>query len=236
MTKVLEVKDLSVSFGSVEVLTDINFSVDRGDFLMVLGPNGAGKSVLLKSILGVIDYSGEVSVFGKRIDEVRSRIGYVPQYVDFDRTFPLTVREVISLGCRQNKTLSMCRHVDRVIKMVGLENKVDSFFGSLSGGQVRRVLIARALAAQPKILFLDEPLAGVDLVGEKSFYETLAAWHQQLNLTTIMVSHDYSMVGKIATKVICLNKKMTCFGPAKDLSAVEFEKTFGKGVKIHVHD
>jgi len=236
VTKVLAVKDFSVSFGKVKVLDGINFDVDQGDFLMVLGPNGAGKSVLLKSILGIWPYTGQVKVFGQKIDLVRQKIGYVPQYVDFDRTFPLTVREVVSLGCRQNKSLSVCPHVNKVLEMVGMVGKIDDFFGQLSGGQVRRVLIARALAGQPKLLFLDEPLAGVDLVGEKSFYEMIAKWHQDLGLTTVMVSHDYSLVSRIATKVLCLNKKMTCFGGARDLTAKQFEDTFGRGVKLHVHN
>ncbi|MBU0648335.1 ABC transporter ATP-binding protein [Patescibacteria group bacterium] len=235
MKSILAVKNLAVRFGDISVLENVSFEIEPGDFLMILGPNGAGKSVLLKSILGILAYEGEVRVFGKDIKQARSRIGYVPQYIDFDRTFPLTVREVIGLGCGQTRSVAGCTHVGNMVKMVGVEDKIDSFFGSLSGGQIRKVLIARALVNRPKLLFLDEPLAGVDVVGEKSFYEMLAKWHREFKLTTVMVSHDYGLVSKIASKVLCLNKKMTCFGGPGSLGIREFELTFGKGVDLHVH-
>lgn len=229
----LEVKNLSVHLNGLKVLDSVSFAIEDGDFLMVLGPNGAGKSVLLKSILGLLPYEGEVRIFGQNVDKVRSKIGYVPQYVDFDRTFPLTVTEVVRLN--QVRTKFSDEDLQQILATVGLGQKQKSFFGSLSGGQIKRTLIARALVGRPEMLILDEPLAGVDLVGEKSFYEILASWHQQMKLTTIMVSHDYSLVSKVATKVLCLNNKKVCFGPAAEMTEAKFEKTFGGQVSMHIH-
>lgn len=234
-TKALKVAIDKICFGSICVLQEISFVLDVGEFLMILGPNGAGKSVLMKAILGLIDFEGEVEVLGKKIDQARSQIGYVPQYIDFDRSFPITVEEVVSLGLIGRKVRNIGKRVEEVLDLVDMKTQKKSFFGSLSGGQTRRVLLARALIPRPKILFLDEPLAGVDVVGEESFYELIARWHKQLGLTTIMISHDYDLVGRVATKILCVNKTKLCFGGPNELTSDNFQKTFGNNLKVHMH-
>lgn len=233
--QVLTVEGLRVCFGSICVLENIDFDLAKGEFLMVLGPNGAGKSVLMKAILGLLDFEGKVQIFGKEIDSVREYIGYVPQYVDFDRSFPITLEEVVGLGLVGQKVSNARARVDEIIDLVGLSDKKRAFFGSLSGGQMRRALLARALVKKPKLLFLDEPLAGVDVLGEMSFYEMMDEWHKKLHLTTVMISHDYDLVGKIATKILCINRSKLCFGGLEQLTTENFHKTFGKDLTLHKH-
>lgn len=235
MKNILAVANLSVRFGDFLAIERIDFSIDEGDFLMILGPNGAGKSVLMKAILGLLPYSGEVRIFDKKIDEVRSQIGYVPQYIDFDRTFPITVEEVVELGLIGRKVGDVAGEVEKILEQVGLLEKKKELFGSLSGGQMRRALIARALIGRPKLLFMDEPLAGVDVVGESNFYEMMEKWHKQFSLTTVMISHDYDLVSKIASKILCLNKTKVCFDNPGNLDKKNFEATFGQGFDMHRH-
>ncbi len=232
MDKILEVDNLSVCFGDSCVVDDVSFYVEKGDYMMILGPNGAGKSVMFKSILGILPKKGKVKFFvDKDIEAVRQKVSYVPQYVAIDRTSVITVAEVVGLGLQKYDLDTVLK----LLKMVGMENKKDAVFGSLSGGQTKRVLIAQALAKKPKIIFMDEPFAGVDVVGEKSVAELLDELRKKMNLTVIMISHDFSLVQKSATKILCINKKKMCFGHPKDMTKKNIEDTFGKGLKVHSH-
>ncbi len=220
---ILKVKDLLVAIEGNVVLRDVNFDLMSGELLMVLGPNGAGKSVLIKTILGILPFSGKINFgFGRKN---KKKIGYVPQYIDFDRSFPLTVREVIELGWESNWGDKRRREKElaRVIDTSGLVELENKNFGSLSGGQIRRVLIAQALIGSPELLILDEPMAGVDMMGEKTFYDVLRDLKKEQNVSIVMVSHDYSLVNKIADKVLCLNNKMVCCKKADELSSQTFE-------------
>jgi len=234
--RVLEVQNLSVQFGDNNILEDISFDVDEGDFLLILGPNGAGKSVLIKTLLGINrQYAGDFLFFNKSIDAVRDWIAYVPQYVDFDQTFPLTVSEVVRMGLIGVKFRYANKRIRAALGQVKMEKLGDRYFGDLSGGQKKRVLIARALVRKPKLLIMDEPLAGIDVIGEEGFYDLLKKWHKQMGLTTMMISHDISLVHKIATKVLCLNVKRVCFNQADKISEQSFDKLFGKEIRFHRH-
>ena len=236
MEPVLTVANLTVKFGELTVLDDLSFSINKGDLLLVLGPNGAGKTVLLKTILGIlIPTDGEVKVFGQSVDGVKSKIGYVPQYVNIDQTFPLTVAEVVGLGLGGRKLKNPARRITRYLKMTEMADKQDKFFGDLSGGQRKRVLIAKALVARPKLLLLDEPLAGVDVSGERDFFDLVKKWHREMELTTVMISHDITLVKKMASKVLCLNGRKLCFGPVSHLTTEKFEEVFGRDVLVHKH-
>ncbi len=230
--EVLRVENLSVCFEENCVVDRVSFCVEKGDYLMILGPNGAGKSVLMKSLIGVLPKRGIVKFFGKDIDQVRCKIGYVPQYVAVDRNIPLTVSEVVSLGF-----FGSVRHdeIDKLLKMVGMNGAGSKLFGTLSGGQTKRVLIARALAARPRVVLLDEPFAGIDVVGEKSVVQLLDDLRKKMNLTVVIISHDFSLVYKSATKVLCINKQRICFGSPAKINQKTIEKTFGKDLNFHVH-
>lgn len=230
---ILKVENLSVRLDGNVVLEKVSFSLPLGELLMVLGPNGAGKSILIKAILGIVAYSGTVDISFRRSG--LKRIGYVPQYIDFDRSIVLTVAEVVEFGLLGLKVANPRQKVDEMIKLVGLEGKANDSFASLSGGQSRRALIAQAMIGKPKLLILDEPMAGVDLIGEKTFYDTLSGWKRENNMSIILVSHDYNLVNKMADRVLCLNKQMVCYSKPEKLSGDSFEKLFGHKALIHHH-
>jgi zinc transport system ATP-binding protein len=194
--KILKVKDLSVKFNSHQIFNGLNFEVDRDTTLAVIGPNGSGKTVLFKSILGLITYQGDVE-WAKDI-----RIGYVPQKLSIEGDLPLTVMEFLKLKESSEekivKTLSIvgfkkkAEHVHHDIRV--LETKL----GSLSGGELQRVLMANALLGDPNVLLLDEPTAGVDLKGEETFYELFARLKKDSDLTILFISHDLEVVKKYA--------------------------------------
>jgi len=233
---ILDVKNLSVQFGENIILDNINFGVEEGDFLLILGPNGAGKSVLIRTLLGLNrHYTGDFSIFGQPVDQVRRKIGYVPQYINFDESFPLTVREVIRMGLIGVSDQNIDQQVNEVLKLVRIEDLADDFFGELSGGQQKKVMIARALIRRPSLLIMDEPLAGIDTAGEENFYHILKRWQEKYGMTVIMISHDVSLVNKIATRVLCVNVKRICFDEANKISDESFSKLFGNKVKFHQH-
>ncbi len=231
---ILKVSNLSVVLDGNSILDKISFSLPAGELLMLLGPNGAGKSVLVKAILGVVPYSGRINYSFQQKDD-RKKIGYVPQYIDFDRSIPLTVFEVVEFGLLGLKIANFRREIGEMISLVGLKGKENDSFGSLSGGQARRALIAQAMIGRPRLLILDEPMAGVDLIGEKTFYETLSSWKKENDMSIILVSHDYNLVNKMADKVLCLNKQMVCFSTPENMSGDSFEKLFGHKAMIHRH-
>ena len=232
MKPILEVKNLSVCFGPECIIEDVSFTVEEGDYLMILGPNGAGKSVLVKAILGVLPYHGQVIVWGQDVKKSYGKIGYVPQYLSADRFLPINVSEMVGLGLPHTKR----NKIDEVIEVVGLKGKGQLPLMALSGGQLKRVLIAQALLKKPAILIMDEPFAGVDIVGEESVTRLLDDLRVKMKLTMIVISHDISLVYKSATKVLCINKVRTCFGMPSDIHHKQIEQTFGKGLKVHVKD
>lgn len=241
MEKALEVNSLTVSYGNKKVLEDISFSIDRGDFLIIIGPNGAGKTTLIKAILGTLPYSGDVKMFGKstkKIYSFKGIAGYVPQRFEFDRTFPVTVYEIINMVIDNKVRDSYLRRkkVEELLEKVGMKDYINSRVGSLSGGQIQRVLIARAIANDPTIVFFDEPLAGVDIKGEESFYELINSLKEERNLTVVLVSHDVTVVNLYANKIAALNRVMVGFGrPENVLVRENIENLYGKDVGIFGH-
>lgn len=249
---ILKVSDLSVGFGDVDVLQDVSFRVKEGEFAVVIGPNGAGKSVLIKTVLGLIKpRSGQIDL---RMDH--QEIGYVPQRLHFDPTFPLTVRELLLLKLPQATFWwGRKKSHQRVQKMLELTKSaavIDRPLGKLSGGELQRVLLAYALVNQPKLLILDEPAAGVDVVGEQTFYELIdlvrhtavtehvhdrKKTHRHEHVTVIMISHDLDAVYKYADNVICINRKLLCSGiPNKVLTPNVLAKAYGRHKDVFHHD
>lgn len=205
--KIVTVEKLNFSYGEVKVLTDVDMSIHRGEFLAVIGPNGGGKSTLVKILLGILKPdSGKVSVFGKT-SGATGLIGYVPQDVSAGRGFPVTVREVARMGRMLTKKslsdVSEIKFIDQILDNLSILNVADKKMDDLSGGQRQRVLMARALAIEPELIFLDEPASSVDLHGQTRIYDLLAELNKKM--TVVVVSHDLTIIPKYATSVACVS-------------------------------
>ena len=209
--EVIKIEHVSFGYSRNAVLEDANLTVHERDFIWVVGPNGGGKTTLLKLMLGLLQpASGKVTVFGRNPQDVRSRIGYMPQYVDIDPHFPVSVMDIVLMGRLGNgHGFGRYSHDDRLaaeraLAGVGLEDLGDRHFSTLSGGQQRRLLIARALASEPEILMLDEPMANLDLVVAEDIQALLHRLNEKL--TVVMVSHDPALVSKNVKNVVCVNR------------------------------
>jgi len=226
---VISVKDLTVKLGGKIVLEEVSFKVDEPSLIIVVGPNGAGKTTLLKTILGLIKpLKGEVKVLGLDpfSDEkmVRGVVSYVPQRDKIAYEVPLKVSEVVLMGIvLRKKPLRQISREDveqakRALAHLGLEDKWDSFFNELSGGQQRRVLIARALASNPTILLLDEVFSGLDVESQERLLSILKDLKEG-EKTIILVEHEPEPVIDLADKILVLNRRVCAYGdPSSILS------------------
>ncbi|RNA64148.1 ABC transporter ATP-binding protein [Prosthecochloris sp. ZM_2] len=212
-TEVIQLREVTVSLAGTRVLDQVSLTVHRGDFLAIIGPNGGGKTTLLRVVLGLqpVD-SGRVRVLGASPGQSAGRIGYVPQRVDFDRDFPVTVMEVVLMGRLSGKRLfSRYSGADRAaaeeaLETVGLLELSRRSVGGLSGGELQRVLIARALCGNPEVLLLDEPTASVDPGMKTSVYDLLD--RLKTSMTIVLVTHDTGAVGRHVSRIACLNCNM----------------------------
>jgi zinc transport system ATP-binding protein len=224
---ILEVKNLSVFFNNERVLDNLNFNLKEKENLVVVGPNGAGKTVLLKVLLGIIPFEGEIN-WKKDV-----KIGYVPQKFLPEKNIPLTIEEFLKF----NKVDS--RQIADALGSVGINDLsiLKKKIGNVSSGQLQRILIASALIDNPDVLLFDEPTAGIDIEGEETIYNLLIQIEKERNLTIILITHDLSVVYKLADSVLCLNKKTVCFGPAKEaISPENINRLYGCEIKYHIHD
>lgn len=229
----LDVRDLSVFYDrSDPALDHVSFQVSPGSITVVIGPNGSGKSTLIKAILGLIEYEGEVRLFEAAASQKQHEIGYVPQRYMFDVQFPITALEFVQLA----QVHADKKEVTRVFSIVGAEKLITQQLRTLSGGELQRVLLARALVNKPKLLVLDEPEAGVDVGGEQTFYDLIETLAKQEQLSILLASHELDVVFAYADQVICLNKRMLCAGaPTKVLNQNTFAELYGKHVKFYDH-
>jgi zinc transport system ATP-binding protein len=221
-------------------LEDICLDLEEGDFLGLIGPNGGGKTTLIQVMLGLVKPSkGEVRILGREPEQARRYIGYLPQKTFFDRSFPVTALEVVLMG-RFSKAGLLRRYslpdreaALRALEAVGLEDRAHRQIGTLSGGEQQRVLVARSLVSEPRLLLLDEPTAGVDAAQQTEFYELLS----RLNgggMTIILVSHDISAVSTYVNKIACLNQRLYYHG-SRELAAEEIERAYGCPVDVIAH-
>ena len=215
---------------------DVSFSLEEGQIAILIGPNGSGKSTVLKAILGLVPFSGEVRVFGAPAAEGRRQIGYVPQRVAFDLTMPLTVEEAVRmplLGDRGPAAEEALRHFTETL---GIADRLDKPLGTLSGGQLKRALIARAMVTRPRLLLLDEPEAGIDVGGEQTLYELLQRLVTHHRLTALVCSHELEIVFRYADQVLCLNRRLQCTGPpAEVLTAEALAHLYGPATALYRH-
>lgn len=212
---IIEVRDLSFTYGTSEVLKDITLSIHRGDYLAIVGGNGAGKTTLLKLILGLLPVQkGSVTLFGKDIADFKdwAKIGYVPQKAThFDPNFPATVREVVLMGRYGRRGLLRRiteedkREAQKALEQVEMWEYRDRLIGDLSSGQQQRVFIARALVGKPEILFLDEPTVGIESLIKDEFYALVRILNTELHLTVVLITHDIESVAHEAMHVACID-------------------------------
>ena len=241
----VELDEVSHAYGAVPVLERIDLTVQPGDFLGVIGPNGSGKTTLLRVMLGLLaPTTGTVRLFGQAPASFRQwgRLGYVPQRATLDASLPVTVGEVVAsglvplLGPFKRAGAAERRRVTDALTRVGLAGRAGERIGLLSVGQQQRVLIARALVAEPELLILDEPTTGVDPEAQAGFYALLQHLNREREVTLILVSHDIAVVAKEVTKLACLNRRLVFHGrPADFLSDAALASLYGPGVRVVSH-
>lgn len=227
MGNILEVKNLSVCFNGEKVIDNLSFNLKKGENLIVLGPNGAGKTVLLKTLIGLIQFEGEIKW------EKDLKIGYVPQKIFFDKNLPLSLEEFFKFKETDSE------RIIAVLKSVGINDLaiLKKKIGVISAGQLQRALIAWSLIDNPEILLFDEPIAGVDIGGQETIYTLLSQAEIKKNLAMILVTHDLSVVYQFADSALCLNKKAVCYGlPRKVLSEESLKRLYGGEIKFYKHE
>ena len=236
---IVVLEDVWVYYNSHPALQDVSLTIKENDFLGIIGPNGGGKTTLLKVILGLLKPGrGQVSVLGKNPREVHAGIGYVPQASLFDKYFPISVWQVALMGRYGHSGLfHRYSNRDKAAAQKALE-RVDMWtyrnrqIGELSGGQQKRVFIARALSSNPHIMLLDEPMESVDSKAQTEFYELLQELHQEMAI--VLVSHDVTAVSIYVDELACLNQKLVYHGP-KEISAEVLEGTYQCPVHLIAH-
>ncbi len=242
---VLLVQDLSLVLGGQTLFEEVSFVVDEGEIAIIIGPNGAGKTMLIKTILNLRQpAAGSVTIFGRdhrQLGDFHDRIGYMPQRLDFDRTFPITVYEVLLLKLKDAgfwlRSAGPREKILTALAKVRGENLIDRRVGQLSGGELQRILLAYALLTEPELLVLDEPVAGVDVTGEETFYELIHNLQKNEQLTVLMVSHDLDVVYRYADQVLCLNRRLLCRGaPRQVLREDTLEQTYGSYAGAYHHN
>ncbi len=240
MTALIKLENVSFSYGGATVLQDIDLEIEQGEFLGLVGPNAGGKSTLLKLMLGLIKPSrGRVTLFGKSPRTGRVKIGYCPQYTQFSRNYPITVEEVVLLGrlgkarvlggySKQDREIARSAMRSTEVESIRTENISD-----LSGGQLQRVLIARALACEPEVLILDEPTANIDQRVEVDIFQLLKQFNERM--TIIVVSHDIGFISEYVTRVACLNRTLVCH-ETSELTGESIEHLYGSHVSMIEHN
>lgn len=239
MSNVIELEKVSFAYSGVTAVDSVSLNIKKEEFIGLIGPNAGGKTTLVKLILGLLQAdSGSITVLGKKPASARTQIGYVPQRPVFNRNFPITVKEAVNMGTisagdvfgsysrEQRETGST------VMEMLNLASISDQAVNSLSGGQLQRVWIARALVCQPEILMLDEPTANIDVQAEEDIFDLLKKYNS--HMTILVVSHDIAFISSYVDRVACMNQTLVCH----DVEAIDgktFEELYGGHVSMIHH-
>lgn len=217
MSSVVELQNVSFSYNGRPVLHDINLAVYTGDFMGLIGPNGTGKSTLIRLAVGLLTpHHGEVRLLGKAITRFKDwhRIGYMAQKAAaFNTSFPATVQEIVETHLRAQvrpaghlDSTTIRKKVKHALELTGMEEFRTSLIGELSGGQQQRVILARVLVSEPEIMFLDEPLAGIDYPSQQLFCSLLQHLNKELSITILMVTHDPTVIAGYINRLACLEQ------------------------------
>jgi ABC-type Mn2+/Zn2+ transport system ATPase subunit len=237
-TSALALDGVTVRFERQEhpAVEDVSFTLAEGQIAILIGPNGSGKSTVLKAVLGLVPFAGTIAIFGQPAAAARRQVGYVPQRLAFDQTLPLTVEEAVRMplfGDRGAEAEEAFRHFTSAL---GLTPLLGRPLGTLSGGQLKRTLIARAMVTRPRLLLLDEPEAGVDVGGELTLYELLDRLVSEHRLTALVCSHELELVFRYADLVLCLNRRLQCTGPPGDvLTPAALAELYGPATALYRH-
>lgn len=242
---IIEAKEINFSYGGNVVLDHVSFTVEKGDYVGIVGPNGGGKTTLLKVLIGLFKpSSGTAFINGIPVNQFKdkSKIGYVPQRISQENlSFPATVYEVVKSALLANSGIFSRpdklneKSIYDALTISGILDLKNSLLSSLSGGQRQRVYVARALAQNPEILFLDEPFVGVDVATQKDFYAFLKTLNQQRGLTILFVSHDIDVITDEVKSILCLNRGLLCLDSPKALHEPNvIENLYGKKI-MHIH-
>jgi zinc transport system ATP-binding protein len=244
---VIDIRSLNFSYGSVPTLSGIDLRVAEGEFLGIVGPNAGGKSTLLKLILGLLQpQSGSISVLSRAASAASRLLGYVPQYPSFPRDFPITVEQVVQLGRLGVRQGDGKRHalwpgrvsaadreaVGRSLAEVEAGDIAKRQIDSLSGGQLQRVLLARALVGEPRILILDEPTANIDQRMESEIFDLLKVLNARL--TILVVSHDVAFISRYVGRVACINRTLVCHN-TDAIDGNVIQELYGEHVRMIAH-
>lgn len=209
MNTLIKIRNLSVDYDSHRVLHDVDLDVYADDFLGVIGPNGGGKTTLVKAILGAVPHTGTIEFAPELYDGTRRLIGYMPQQSNFDRAFPISVRETVVSGLQAVRRMTRrysredYAKADKLLEQTGLQSIARAPIGEISGGQMQRALLCRALIADPRLLILDEPTNFVDNRFEGELYALLKELNERIAI--VMVSHDLGTITSVVKSIVCVN-------------------------------
>ncbi len=235
---VVKIADVWVSFEDRIALQSVDLEMQESDFVAIIGPNGGGKTTLIKVILGLIKPDrGTVKVLGQNPVAARQDIGYVPQHFDFDRKFPISVWDVVMMGRIDKSIFQRFTEEDKrmaaeMLEKVGMSDFRKRQIGKLSGGELQRVFLARALTVHPKLMILDEPTTGLDTRALEILFDILKSLNNEMPI--ILVSHEISAIASHVKSIGCLNKRFFYHG-SKELREEDLKKTFGCPVDIIAH-
>ena len=217
----IEVTNLSVRYGRNTVLNNIHLSLRKGEIVTIVGPNGSGKTTFFKALIGTAPISS-----GKVKIKKNVKLGYVPQHLNIDRSLPITVERFLNLARRKNE-----KGFKKATDIVGTSNLLNFQISNLSGGEMQRVLLARALMNEPEVLLLDEATRGLDQPGTASFYQKIETIRETTGCAILMISHDLHVVMGASDRVICLNGHICCEGTPKTVAtSPEYKALFGSDV------
>ena len=237
--KIVSTELLSCSYREGRVLEDVSFQVERGDYVGIVGPNGSGKSTLIKALLGLVTIgAGSATLFSTPLSDFRDwhKVGYLPQSLHLvNPVFPATVHETVGLGLlsqkRFPKRLNRADNgkISEILDELGIFDLQHKLIGELSGGQLQRVLLARAIVNDPELLVLDEPTAALDPETRGRFYDMIADINRSRGVTVLLVTHDSGAIGEYASKMLYLDKKILFYGSFDEFCcSPEMSSMFGE--------
>lgn len=235
----LEVEHLTVRYGDHLALEDVSLEIPEGAEVAVVGPNGAGKSTLLQAVLGLLRYEGRIRIFGAPADKAPPAwIGYIPQIKTLERSFPALAVELVASAARRGWPLRIDaasrKKAEEALDRAGALRLADRSVSELSGGELQRVFLARSLIRDPRLVLLDEPATGIDVVGEADMYRLLEDYQADTGATFVVITHDWDAAHHHATHVVLLNRELVGFGPpAQALNETCLRRAFGHTGHTH---